>query len=110
MPTWLAPEVILGDLYSEKADIYAFGIILNELITRKHPYKGMVKKDFNHLIEKLILRGIRPESLPQFEYASDYAVRYHSLKEECWAHYPHDRPDISNIIKTLREIDSLIVI
>lgn len=34
----MAPEVIRCEPYTEKSDIYSFGIILNELITGKYPY------------------------------------------------------------------------
>ncbi len=37
-PLWLAPEVIQRKSYNHKADVYAFGIILWELITRQHPF------------------------------------------------------------------------
>ena len=110
MPTWLAPEVILGDLYTEKADIYAFGVILYELITRKHPFKDMVRKDFNYLVEDLIISGVRPDTPAQFEfeYAPEYSLRYCSLMQESWSHYPHDRPDIKTITSTLQSIYSSI--
>ncbi|KAF8401062.1 hypothetical protein HHK36_014365 [Tetracentron sinense] len=35
---YMAPEVIRGEPYNEKCDVYSFGIILNELITGYHPY------------------------------------------------------------------------
>lgn len=35
---YMAPEVIRCEPYTEKSDIYSFGIILNELITGKYPY------------------------------------------------------------------------
>jgi serine/threonine protein kinase len=38
LPTWLAPEVIAGREYTEKSDVYAFGIIMWELLTRQHPF------------------------------------------------------------------------
>jgi serine/threonine protein kinase len=34
-PFWLAPEVMAGLPYSESCDVYAFGIMLWELLTRK---------------------------------------------------------------------------
>lgn len=34
----MAPEVIRCEPYTEKCDVYSFGIILNELITGEHPY------------------------------------------------------------------------
>ncbi|XP_066458341.1 dual specificity testis-specific protein kinase 2-like [Eleutherodactylus coqui] len=33
-PYWMAPEVLRGDMYNEKADVFAFGIILCEIIAR----------------------------------------------------------------------------
>ena len=33
-PFWMAPEVINGKSYDEKADVFSFGIILCELISR----------------------------------------------------------------------------
>eukprot|EP00002_Diphylleia_rotans_P011166 TRINITY_DN2212_c0_g1_i9.p1 TRINITY_DN2212_c0_g1~~TRINITY_DN2212_c0_g1_i9.p1 ORF type:complete len:1215 (+),score=208.65 TRINITY_DN2212_c0_g1_i9:52-3696(+) len=37
---WMAPEVIRGDSFDEKVDIYSFGIILWELLTRMKPYRN----------------------------------------------------------------------
>ncbi|XP_076016932.1 dual specificity testis-specific protein kinase 2 [Genypterus blacodes] len=33
-PYWMAPEVLRGEVYSEKVDVFAFGIILCEMIAR----------------------------------------------------------------------------
>lgn len=38
---WMAPEVIAGHVYTEKADVFSFGVILWEMFTRKVPYEGM---------------------------------------------------------------------
>ena len=34
----MAPEVIRCEPYTEKCDVYSFGIMLNELMTAEHPY------------------------------------------------------------------------
>ena len=38
---WMAPEVIKTKSYTEKADIYSFGIILWEIASREAPYKTL---------------------------------------------------------------------
>ncbi|DBA05025.1 TPA: hypothetical protein N0F65_000713 [Lagenidium giganteum] len=35
---WIAPEVLSGERYTEKADIYSFGVILSEIDTLRQPY------------------------------------------------------------------------
>jgi len=34
---WMAPEVMCGEKYDEKADVFSFGMVLTELISRKKP-------------------------------------------------------------------------
>ena len=38
---WMAPEVINNEKYTEKADVYSFGIILWEIASREPPYKNI---------------------------------------------------------------------
>jgi len=40
-PIWLAPEIISNQKYTEKADVYSFGIIIWELLARKVPFAEM---------------------------------------------------------------------
>jgi serine/threonine protein kinase len=37
----MAPEVLDNAPYDEKADVYSYGVVLWELITREEPFKGM---------------------------------------------------------------------
>ncbi|CAM9846383.1 unnamed protein product, partial [Discosporangium mesarthrocarpum] len=38
---WMAPEVLSYDKYTETADVYSFGIVCWELLSRMCPYEGM---------------------------------------------------------------------
>lgn len=46
---WMAPEVITSESYSEKADVYSFGIILWEIATREPPYRGSTLNSLGQL-------------------------------------------------------------
>jgi mitogen-activated protein kinase kinase kinase 9 len=37
---WMAPEVISNEAYTEKADVFSFGVILWEIAVREPPYKS----------------------------------------------------------------------
>ena len=44
-PQWSAPEVIRKEIYSEKADVYSYGVIIYELLTGRIPYENMSAMD-----------------------------------------------------------------
>ena len=37
----MAPEVISGHNYTEKADVFSFGIVLWEIASREPPYRSI---------------------------------------------------------------------
>jgi serine/threonine protein kinase len=40
-PHWMAPEILQGERYSNSADVWAFGVIIFEVIAQKLPYMGI---------------------------------------------------------------------
>ena len=40
---WMAPEVMIGERYDEKADIFSFGVVLSELDTHHLPYSHVTE-------------------------------------------------------------------
>lgn len=39
-PEWMAPEVMEGAPYNESIDVYSYGIVLTELLSRQRPFAG----------------------------------------------------------------------
>lgn len=56
-----APEVLRGEDNTTMSDVYSFGIILFEILTRGSPYP---KLKFTYAIMDKVLQGMRPE-IPQ---------------------------------------------
>ncbi|KAF2073386.1 hypothetical protein CYY_005299 [Polysphondylium violaceum] len=92
---WMAPEVIRGALYSEKCDVFSFGIILWELVTRTLPYSNI---SFNCQIEEKVLEGMRPPRPDNVD------IQYCQLMEQCWDQDPEQRPLFDSIIHSLGKI------
>ena len=91
---WMAPEVIRGNTYSESSDVFSFGIIMNELVTRAPPYQGTDKKD----VAKKVVNN--PNYRPQYnekKVPKDWA----DLMIKCWQHDEKKRPTFSEVIDLL---------
>eukprot|EP00026_Physarum_polycephalum_P017687 Phypoly_transcript_18994.p1 GENE.Phypoly_transcript_18994~~Phypoly_transcript_18994.p1 ORF type:complete len:224 (+),score=30.64 Phypoly_transcript_18994:1-672(+) len=91
---WTAPEIFSGSHYSEKADIYSFGIILWELIYRKKPWDGLNAMRIIHEVEL----GNRP---PTHYVPTDTPLQITKLMEACWGYESEKRPSITEILATL---------
>ena len=94
-PVWLAPEIMKDEPYSEKADIYSFGVILWELCTRKQFFSEI---SFMSALEQKVIEGERP-GIP-----STCLAEYKTLIENCWSGDPYQRPSFSECVRCLGSI------
>lgn len=90
---WMAPEVIHGFKYTEKADVFSFGVILWELATRKPPYYGI---DGQVVSQRVVKEGLRPK-ISEKEAPGPFL----DLMKRCWHEDPDKRPSFGEIIKEL---------
>ncbi|DBA05063.1 TPA: hypothetical protein N0F65_000751 [Lagenidium giganteum] len=79
---WIAPEVLRGERYTEKADIYSFGVMMSELATYQKPFEGVT----NALI---VLKVTSGEEQPQMGQCPE-DIRELSMR--CLSYHPSDRP------------------
>ncbi|KAH0641722.1 hypothetical protein KY290_035157 [Solanum tuberosum] len=108
---WFAPEVLAEQekpgskcayKYTEKADVYSFGMICFQILTGKVPF------DEGHLQGEKVVRNIRAGERPLFPYPSPkYLV---NLTRRCWHANPNLRPRFSSLCRILRYIKKVLVI
>jgi serine/threonine protein kinase len=89
---YIAPEIIEGS-YGRPVDIFAFGIMLWEIITGEQPYKELLRKGGLFVITQ-IAKGIRPD-------VSGVSPNAKRLIERCWSARPDDRPWFQHIFDKL---------
>eukprot|EP00178_Gracilaria_changii_P000299 TRINITY_DN1037_c0_g1_i1.p1 TRINITY_DN1037_c0_g1~~TRINITY_DN1037_c0_g1_i1.p1 ORF type:complete len:842 (-),score=107.81 TRINITY_DN1037_c0_g1_i1:2937-5462(-) len=94
----MAPEVINGEPYLQKADVYSFGIVCWEIFCGRIPFGGSVEP--MQLMQKVAFRGERPA----FQPGDEVPTRIKSLIQACWHQQVVKRPDFSDITETLKNI------
>ncbi|EAY19955.1 TKL family protein kinase [Trichomonas vaginalis G3] len=88
---WMAPEVLKSERYTEKADVYSYGVLLWELLTGDSPFKKM--RDVQVTIA-VLSSNARPMMPPN-------PSRISKLIKICWDTDPDKRPDFETIAKIL---------
>jgi leucine-rich repeat kinase 2 len=96
-PTWLAPEIMGEAEYSEKSDVYGYGIILWEIATRVHPFEEFQFK-YMKLLEESVLAGVRPTIPPTCP------PPFAALVKACWAQEAERRPTFGTVCEALVRI------
>uniref|UniRef100_A0AAV1UUN1 Protein kinase domain-containing protein n=1 Tax=Peronospora matthiolae TaxID=2874970 RepID=A0AAV1UUN1_9STRA len=91
---WMAPEVLGNCKYTEKADVFSFGIVVWEIFTGQCPYDGMTQIQVALGVLNHDLRPVIPRSCPRF---------FARLIQSCWAREPSLRPSFSDIMHTFEQ-------
>ena len=89
---WAAPEAANNNRFSSRSDVWSFGIVLSEIITRgSMPYPKMTNKEtLDHLIKGY--RMPRPTDCPE---------KLYSIMLNCWSSQFTERPSFSSLNQML---------
>ncbi|WBR14784.1 Ser/thr kinase [Pandoravirus kuranda] len=90
---YAAPEVLLGRPYTEKVDVYAMGLIMWSVLTRREPFADRGPHDAEVYAD--IIGGTRPP-VP-----SDTPADFLALMSRCWKNNPARRPTMQMAVEAL---------
>lgn len=94
-PEWMAPELIRNEPFTEKCDIFSFGVIIWELCTLHRPWEGVPSAQ---VVRAVGHDGTRLE-IPEGPLGN--------LIADCWAE-PYQRPSCEEILSRLMSCEMLI--
>lgn len=91
-PEWMAPELIRNEPFTEKCDIFSFGMIMWELCTLNRPWEGVPPE---RVVYAVAHEGSRLD-IPEGPLGM--------LIADCWAE-PHQRPSCEDILSRLQDCE-----
>ncbi|CAA94879.4 Receptor-type guanylate cyclase gcy-6 [Caenorhabditis elegans] len=107
---WTSPELLRTDdiLGSREGDIYSFGIISAELITRSSVFDLENRKEDAEEIIYMLKKGGLQSPRPSLEHDESIEINpaLLHLVRDCWTERPSERPDIKQVASQLRSMNT----
>lgn len=97
---WMAPEVFESSTYTEKCDIFSWGIILWEVLTRRKPFEDCGPPAF--CIMWAVHQGKRPPLI------RGCPTVLEELMVSCWSKHAEQRPPMAEVEKTMDHLAALV--
>ncbi|XP_020632212.1 atrial natriuretic peptide receptor 2-like [Orbicella faveolata] len=103
---WTAPEHIFNEQFprSQAGDVFSYGIILSEIVTRGLPY-GMFEDLSARSVIGRVQKGETPSFRPRITKDIVGHALYVDMMKQCWDQDPHARPKFTDCIKYLKQMN-----
>lgn len=109
-PRWLAPEILRGQNCTKASDVFSFGVIMWEILTRRVPWDGETTWAIVGQVQAGGRLRVDDETVDRTQDMDDETVEeYIDLMEACWDSEPEKRPDFGSIAGSLRELQKKIL-
>jgi len=101
---WMAPEVMMGERYDEKADMFSFGVVLSELDSHLLPYAMAKETDSGRVLPDTALLQMVSLGRLRIEMSSNAPQAVAELAYACVALNPRNRPSAPEALYCLDRI------
>ena len=92
---YMAPEMLLRQPYTEKVDVYSFGLVVWAMARNDAPYKGLGRRAH---YDRVVLNHERP-AMP-----AHWPQAFRDLLASCWHADPRRRPAFPDVSNRLAEL------
>ncbi|KAF1317303.1 Tkl protein kinase, partial [Globisporangium splendens] len=99
---WMAPEVMMGERYDEKADIFSFGVVLSELDSHMLPYAEAKETNSGRVLPDTALLQMVSLGRLKVELSANAPQSMVDLANACVALDPSDRPTAVDVTYKLQ--------
>ncbi|KAK1946626.1 putative serine/threonine-protein kinase drkA [Phytophthora citrophthora] len=101
---WMAPEVMIGDRYNEKADMFSFGVVLGELDCQQLPYSHAKEQETGRKLPGTAILQMVAAGLLRLEISESTPSGVYDLVMACTSLNPSDRPTAAEAFERLQSI------
>ncbi|GMF10520.1 unnamed protein product [Phytophthora lilii] len=101
---WMAPEVMIGDRYNEKADMFSFGVVLGELDCQQLPYSHAKEPGTGRKLPGTAILQMVAAGQLRLEISQSTPAGIYDLVMACTSLTPSDRPTAAEAFERLLSI------
>ncbi|RIA96660.1 kinase-like domain-containing protein [Glomus cerebriforme] len=92
---YIAPEVLKGNEYTSKSDVYSIAMLMWEISSGQPPFNNY---EHDYYLAMNIIKGMRPKIVPETP------LKYKSLMKQCWDADPSKRPNTGIIMYLVKDL------
>jgi len=89
---WSAPEVLESERTTYASDVYSFGIVIWEILSREIPWASVSQRD---VYTRVVIKGLRPiipDNSPE---------NLSNMAKLCWLPNPEERPTFDSLLESV---------
>ena len=94
---WWAFETLTSRVFTHKSDVWSFGVLCIEVLTRGPPYPDMTTEEF-------ALRVIPEKLTPVSQIPRNTSIAFAILVKQCFDLEPSKRPSFQQIFHSLKSM------